>query len=433
MHEVETIPHSPGCEKSVLSTLINTPERADDAPELSENHFHLPGHRILHRYLMRQIHGGGIDTTLLLQQLQEGGDLERIGGASVLADVYTYAPSDIHFLRHVAELGRFLAYRKTITAADSMRQAAMQREEVGAILSVTSEPITEIQDLLTGASSRSMSKGMVMEEALTRFESKCRGETSPLGIETSLDTFNEDFKGLHPKKTIVISAYPGGGKTTLATQLCLDAAFQGANVLICSLEMPQVDIMDRMLAYASNQPIDAVIDPIAYCQRRFGSNQPTKGLLQAIGKGIAQIKDAKLEIEDMVASDVHQIAAVIRRAHRKQRLDVVAVDYAQRIRPTPDQARNSREQQLSYSSNLLADLAKELSFTLLLPSQLNKQGAAKHAEAINEDADIHCRIMQNDDKEHIGIQVEKNRGGQSGQILANVLDGAMCRFVAKQM
>jgi hypothetical protein len=80
----------------------------------------------------------------------------------------------------------------------------------------------------------------------------------------------------------------------------------------------------------------------------------------------------------------------------------------------------------------MADLSKELGFTLLLPSQLNKQGAAKHAEAINEDADIHIQIIQDDQKEHVGIMVEKNRGGESGQILPLVLDGPMSRFVTRE-
>lgn len=438
MNEIQPLPHSVGCEKSVLSTLLNAPARADDAPQLTREHFHYAGHAVLFDYIMAEIHSGGcsdesVDITLLVQRLNEKGDLQRVGGASAVADLFTYSPYDGHFIKHVAELNRFLAYRKTIKAADRMREAAMGTEDMTEILAVTSAPITEVQDLLTGASSRSMSKGMVIEESLARFESKCNGETSPMGIETSINAFNEAFLGLNPKKTIVISAYPGGGKTTLAGQLLLDASFAGANSLFCSLEMPQVDIMDRAIAYASNRPLQAVIDPLGYSRQHFGASAPTKDLLQAIQRGVRKIKDANFEIEDLVAANVHQIAAIIRRAHRRKRLDVVAVDYAQRIRGAPEKARESKEQQLSHASNLLADLAKELGFCLLLPSQLNKQGAAKHAEAINEDADIHIRVIQNDDKEHIGVLVEKNRGGESGNVMPLILDGPMCRFIAKPL
>jgi replicative DNA helicase len=436
MNEQPT-PHSPGCEKSVLSTLFQYPDKADDAAQLTEDHFHLPGHRILFGYIMRAIQAGAstggdsLDLVLLTQRLSDDAMLARVGGASAMADIYTYSPSPNHFSSHVEELTRFLVYRKAIAAAERIKEASYGTEDAGAMMSATSEPITEIQELLTGSRSRSLSKGMVIEEALSRFESKCRGESTPMGIETSLDQINTAFHGLHKSKTIVISAYPGGGKTTLATQLCMDAALVGSNVLICSLEMPQVDIMDRMLAYASRMPLEAVNDPVGYCRAEFGASMPTKALLQAITSGTQRIKDAAIEVEDMVASNAYQIAAVIRRMHRRKPLDVVAVDYAQRIRPVPEKARESREQQLSHASNFLADLSKELGFTLLLPSQLNKQGAAKHAEAINEDADIHLQILQDDQKDHIGIMVEKNRGGESGQILPLVLDGPNSKFIER--
>jgi len=432
--EIQAIPHNVGCEKSVLSTLLKEPHRADDV-SLSESHFHLPGHKIVFRYIMAEVQGtkdvdpDGIDIMLMHSAMAEDGVINRVGGPSALADLLTYSPSPFHFVKHCEELVRFLAYRKTIEAADKMRDAAFQTSEISEVLSATSEPISEIQDLLTGASSRSMSKGMVIEEALTRFQEKCEGKKTPMGIETSMEPFNRAFHGMHPRKTIVISAYPGGGKTTLATQLCVDAALSGSNVLMCSLEMPQVDIMDRMLAYAAKTSIVAVNDPMGYSMEKHGKSQVTKDVMQSIRRGVEAIKDAKLEIEDMVASDVYQIAARIRRNHRRRRLDVVAVDYAQRIRPVPEKARESREQQLAHASNYLADLSKELGFTLLLPSQLNKQGAAKHAEAINEDADIHMQVLQDDQKEHVGVMVEKNRGGESGQILPLVLDGPMCRFV----
>lgn len=426
-----TIPHSVGCEKSVVSMLMKFPERLDDAPCLSEDHFYLPSTRLFFRHVAQQIRESTVDTTLLIQRMLDAGDLERAGGASTMSEIYTYAPFDGNFLAHVAELDRFLAYRKTIAAANAMQEAALAQEDASVILRATSEPLTAIQDLLTGAKSRTMTKGAVLDAALAEYQDRCEGKKKPMGIETSLPCLNRAIRGLNPQKTIVISAYPGGGKTTLATQLCLDASLTGAHALIISLEMPQVDIMNRALAYVSRQEFDAVIDPVGYAARAHSSGV-TKGMLKSIEHATRKIKEANFEIEDMVGADVHQIGAVIRRISRRTRLDVVAVDYAQRIRPTPEKARESREQQLSHASNLLADLAKELGFCLLLPSQLNKQGAAKHAEAINEDADTHLRIIQDDEKNHVGVMVEKNRGGESQIMLPMVLNGPMIRFDEKE-
>ena len=195
--------------------------------------------------------------------------------------------------------------------------------------------------------------------------------------------------------------------------------------------------MDRMIAYVAHRPGDAVVDPLKYCREVLNAEGPTNDLLQAIQRAATKIAAAPFAIEDLIGANVYQIASCIRRAHRKRPLDVVVVDYAQRIRPAPEKVKESREQQLSHASNYLADLGKELGFCLLLPSQLNKDGAAKHAEAINEDADLHLQIVQDRNGQtptfdHIGIAVVKDRHhGQDGHLMKIILDGPMIRFIPK--
>ena len=144
--EIQAIPHNVGCEKSVLSTLLKEPHRADDV-SLSESHFHLPGHKIVFRYIMAEVQGtkdvdpDGIDIMLMHSAMAEDGVINRVGGPSALADLLTYSPSPFHFVKHCEELVRFLAYRKTIEAADKMRDAAFQTSEISEVLSATSEPI----------------------------------------------------------------------------------------------------------------------------------------------------------------------------------------------------------------------------------------------------------------------------------------------------
>jgi replicative DNA helicase len=217
----------------------------------------------------------------------------------------------------------------------------------------------------------------------------------------------------------------------------MDACTDGLNTLFVSLEMPAQALMNRMLAYVARRPGDAITDPLRYCREVLGTNGPTNDMLAAIKTAARKISEAPFHIEDMNGATVYQIASCIRRAHRKSPLKVVAVDFAQRIRPAPEKIRESREQQLAHASNYLADLSKELGFCLLLPSQLNKEGAAKHAEAINEDADLHLQIVQDRNGQtptfdHVGIAVVKDRHhGQDGNLLPIVLDGPMIRFIPK--
>lgn len=434
---VVALPHAPGVEKAVLSVILQAPEKLDDAPDLTGDHFHHPGHRELFSQISERITTGQpVELVSLIQSLLDRGLLDRIGGPAALTDIYTYQPSPGHFRHHIGMLTTMKARRMAIAAGNEIIRTAYESDQPEDILEVTSSPITAIHDTITGTKPGLSTKAVVMS-CISRFQELCEGKIQPMGIVTSLPEINCRFRGLHPRQTVIISGYPGGGKTTLAAQLAADAFLDGHNSLLVSLEMPASTMMDRLLAYTGRLPGEAITDPLKYCREKFDGKGVTNHLMQTISKAAMRITASPLVIEDLTGASVHQIAACIRRAHRKSPLKVVVVDFVQRIRPIPDMRRESREQQLSHASNHLADLSKELGFCLLLPSQLNKEGAAKHAEAINEDADLHLQIVQDRSGptptfKHIGLAVVKDRHhGQDGNLLPIVLDGPMMRFIPK--
>jgi replicative DNA helicase len=431
-------PHAVGPEKSVVSVLLRYPGMIDEVPELTPEHFYLPRTRIVFSLIQELTRKGQpIELVSFVQLLINRGQLETVGGPSEVHDLYGYEPAPNYLRHHADMLGGMLARRMTIAAGREMERVAYEAAEASEIIEVISQPISDISDTLTGNRAVVSTKA-VLQDCIDHWQDLCTGAESPMGIETSLAEINAKFNGLHGQQTIVISAYPGGGKTTLAGQFAMDAATSGHNTLVCSLEMPARDLMNRMLAYVARVHGDAVTDPKKYCREVSKTSDPPKHILNAIMTAGRKIGTSPFLIEDLRGSNVHQIASCIRRAHRKNPLKLVVVDFAQRIRPIGDNSKQSREQQLSHASNYLADLAKELGFCHILASQLNKDGAAKHAESINEDADLHLRIVQNGDKAssdykaHIGIAVDKDRHhGQDGVLLPITLDGPMLRFIPK--
>lgn len=422
-------PHAVGPEKAILSIILQESEKLDQLPSLTADHFYQPGLRKLFEVVEARIRKGEtIELVSLVQHLLDNGKLEACGGASSVTDIYTYSPSRNDLQNHMRTLTEKLAFRSAIKMTENVRKAAFD-EDTSELLQATSAPITALHDLLTENHSIRSTRDSI-RESLATYERRVRGEESPMGIETSLHEFNRLFRGLHPKRTFIISGYPSGGKTLLSGQVAADAFMEGHKTLFVSLEMPADQLIDRLAAYIGRLPGRAITEPIEYAKDTFGK-RPTKQMLESTQAAYRKIYESPFEIEDMAGANVYQIAACIRREHRKSPLQVVVVDFAQRIRPVSEKAKETREQQLSHASGVLADLAKELSFCLILGSQLNKDGAAKHAEAINEDADLHLQIVQNSEKKHLGLAVVKDRHhGHGGKLLPIVMHEQLLQFTS---
>lgn len=421
-------PHAVGPEKAVISIIMQYPEMLDESPSLCSDHFYDPSRRTLFAILAERIHSGkSVEFVGLTQELHDKGKLAAIGGPSMMTELYSYAPSPGHFHAHVVTLNEKLACRMAIRAANEIIQVAHSAPEPSELIDVTSAPITALHDTLT-ASRPSKNTKSLLKAFYEAFQDRMTGKVLPAGISVSIHIINRMFGGLQKGHVWVLSAFPSGGKTAMAMQLAVDAALGGHNTLVCSLEMSGSQLMQRTMSYVAKVHGKAISDPLEYV-RENGLGSLPKKITDSIGAGIRNMVAAPFQVEDLIGANVHQIAAIIRRAHRKLPLDVVVVDFVQRITPAPEKARENREQQLSHASNTLANLAKELGFCLILASQLNKEGAAKHAETINEDADLHLQIMQDADKAHLGVKVAKDRHcGKGGMILPIVLDAEYLRF-----
>jgi replicative DNA helicase len=425
-------PHSVGAEKSVLSMFLQDPAAINEAERITEDHFYLPAHRQIFA-LLRQRAGAGqlIEITALIQALIDKGQLDSIGGPSVLADIYTYYPNLSNLRYYCDLLADKLARRMAIQTAGDIIQVAYEAHEANELLDATGAPITAIHDTLLSMKPTEDMK-MVLTQVLDDLQDKITGKKSPMGIKTGIPAFDRKFLGLHPGRTTIISGYPSGGKSVLGGQLCAEAFTEDHNTLFVSLEMPKTQLAQRLICYLARIKGKAMSNPQEYAAEisKGHVNTIDKGTLQKIQRATMTIKSAPFDIEHLTGANEQMIAAVIRKHHRKSPLKLVVVDFAQRIRPSAEVRQQSREQQLSHASKVLADLAQELGCHLLLLSQLNKEGAAKHAEALNEDCDLHLQIIQDKEtKKHIGISVPKDRhSGQVGALMHVVLNEEFVRF-----
>jgi replicative DNA helicase len=220
-------PHSIIAEKSVVSAIFGDPDLMAEAPYLNDDHFHLPGPRVIFQVLQHFIaHGKPMDAKCLLQHLLDKSLLQRVGGPSEVADLLRFDNNPARFLFHINTLNDKLARRMAIMAAETIRVAAYEAEDTSELVEATSAPISAIHDTLLALRPADTMK-MVMSEVIADLNAKMSGERSSIGIRTNIPCIDHKLMGLHPGRTTIISGYPSGGKSVLGGQLCAEAFMQG--------------------------------------------------------------------------------------------------------------------------------------------------------------------------------------------------------------
>jgi hypothetical protein len=126
-------PHAMGPEKSTLSSMLQEPGRFI-RQALNENlvadDYYIPAHRHLYQFLLK-LHEQGeqIELVSLVQRLLDNGQLDRIGGASTLAELHNYAIGHSHFSLHLSQVKDKAVLREIIRKANAQIRAAYEQPD----------------------------------------------------------------------------------------------------------------------------------------------------------------------------------------------------------------------------------------------------------------------------------------------------------------
>ena len=222
-------------------------------------------------------------------------------------------------------------------------------------------------------------------------------------------------------------AATGMGKSAILTAAALNAAKDGANVLIFSLEMTAEQIGARLLtdlAYTH-------IDPVKYQRRAEGLAPRHRGL---IDMAVKRLEGLTIQVCDRSGITVEEIA-VLARMHavelRQQgkTLDLIMVDHIGLITAT-DVHRGNRVREVAEFTQGLANLAKRLDLPVIAICQLNRAvegrdnkraglSDLRDSGAIEEDASLVLMLYRPayylerdrfDDQQKDAVRVEKLAG-----------------------
>jgi replicative DNA helicase len=421
-------PVNADAEKAVLGSILLKPDVCDDvALVVRPEDFADEALQILYRHLL-ELHDGGkrIDTTIVLERLRIQGDLERVGGAPLLAEVLETVPHAAHAV-HYAQIVRDKSILRSLIDAstDILREAYDEIDEPRQLLSRAEEKIFAILERRASADAKPIAT--VLEDVMVRMDARMKHEHAIGGVETGFTDLDTLCGGLHNSELIILAARPSMGKTAFAMNIAEHVAIGLQRpVLFVSLEMACLELADRLLCSAAQ---------VNGNRLRNGtiSQEDRRRLVQKS----AEIGSAPLFIDDTPGRTLTEIAAVARRLKRKEQgLALIVIDYLQLIEP--DNPRDPRQEQVARIARRLKLMSRELEVPVLCLAQLNRQAEAsrdnrprlnhlRESGAIEQDADVVMFVHREEyyqsseeDKERVRGQAEiivaKQRNGPTDDV-----------------
>ncbi len=399
MLEEKLLPHDIEAEEAVVgSVLIDGESILRVLPFLKATDFYRERNRLCYEACVSLFgRGETIDQITVSRQLGIDGRLEQIGGAAYLSHLVAGVPTSVHIEHYGRIVNRTATMRSLIDAGSKITAIGYEDTvDVDGTLSKAEETLFQVR---TGQPTRDF---VHVREVLDQYLEERASIADPSGrmvapVMTGFDSLDELLGGLHRSDMIVLAARPSLGKSTLATNISMNAARSGNCVGIFSLEMSREQLAMRMVS--SDSEVDA--------QRlRPGGLPPTGPQEGAIMSSIGSLSDLPIYIDDSPLQGIMEMRSKARRLDMERGLDLLVVDYIQIIQQRAGRGDN-RAQEMSEITRSIKGLARDLNVPVLAVSQLNRaiEARASHrpqlsdlreSGSIEQDADVVMFIYRED-------------------------------------
>lgn len=321
-----------------------------------------------------------------------------------------------------------------VAYADIVRDKATQRKliEVGTALvndgfdpsgRETSEILDgAIRDLMTLTKSKQQCEYTLKQAVALAWEDAEQAYTSGgklRGVTTGYSRIDKRLGGWHGGDLVFIGARPSVGKTALMVCLGLNAAAAGHSVGIISGEQSAMQIGQRSMSSSSGVHAE-----------RMRNGDIDEDAWPRLTDAMRRLIDRKVRIYDRSAPTLDEVCRVARRWKQEHGIEVLFVDYLQRIRFPKAQ---SRIDEVSEVARGLKTLARDLEIPVVCLAQVKAEvdkrtdkrpglGDIANSDEATREADLIAFLYRDEvyhddtaDRNIAELNVEKYRHGPTGQ------------------
>ncbi|MGG3452530.1 replicative DNA helicase [Paenibacillus rhizolycopersici] len=414
--------YSAEAEQAVIGSILVNPELALETI-LTPEQFSQEQHRLIFESMMAlREREKTIDVVTLATEL--GAEVQDIGGVQYLLRLSQSIPSTASFPHHEQIVKDKYLMRVGMQGLKEIASSGVDdpKEFAAQVLEIAEN----IDDQAQGR------KGLkhIGEGIMNHFEvlSDKKYNQKSTGYSTACMDMDR-VTGKWQKQTLnIIAARPSVGKTAFALNNAAINGKEGLTVAIFSLEMPELQLYDRMIAAECN--IDG---------ERIRNGNLKDEEWEKYTNGLTLLAGLNIYIDDRPGLSIHEVRSEVRRLKKKHPELIVYIDYLQLIKGGSKFNNKNRNEEVGYISSSLKQMARENDCPVIALAQLSRSveqrqdkrpmlSDLRESGNIEQDADTITFLYRDDyynqeteKKNIIELIVAKNRNGMVGTVeMANL-------------
>ena len=419
------MPNSLEAEQSVVGSMIMDRQAIITAGEmLNEDDFYHRQYGIMFAVMIDMNNEGkSVDIVTLQERLKENNVPPEVYSVEHLRDLFNSVPTSANIRQYAGIVKDKSILRNIIRVNDGIAtQCYAGESKTEDILADTEKKIFELVKNKGDHEYTPIDK--VVLEALDRIQAAAKNRGNVTGVPTGFTDLDNYLSGLQPSDFILVAARPSMGKTAFVLNVAENVAIkQGITTAIFSLEMSNVQLVNRMLS------LESTVDADKLRKGRLDSSDWGK-----LVEGADSIAKSHLIIDDTPGISISELRSKCRKYKMENDLGLVIIDYLQLMSGNGSSRSESRQQEISDISRSLKALARELEVPVVTLSQLSRAveqrpdhrpmlSDLRESGAIEQDADVVMFLYRDDyynkDTEIKGVAeiiIAKQRNGPIGTV-----------------
>jgi replicative DNA helicase len=392
-------PQNLDAEESVLGAMMLSPGAIAAVSEVLDpdgREFYREGHAKMYRAsLALYAKGEPVDAITLVNELDERGDLEAVGGTARVHELAALVPASAN-ARHYAQIVQETAtLRGLIRAGGEISRLGWERPgDASELVDQAEQIVFELSQ--QRATSEFSHIDQLLKESFERITALYELGADVTGVPSGFRDLDRLTSGFQEGNLIIVAARPGMGKSALGLGIAANIAVRHTRpVGLFTLEMSKAEVTQRLMC------AEAKVELHRLRTGRLASEDWPR-----LTAACDRLAKAPIYVDDTGSITLMEIRSKARRLKSKHPdLGVILVDYLQLM--TSGTSAENRVQEVSQISRSLKVLARDLDVPIIAMSQLSRAVEQRHDKrpilsdlresgSIEQDADIVCFIYRDD-------------------------------------